>query len=341
MSILSNRLLRKLASGWQFVGDSERRTAVYKTAHEDSSTELTHKLSAEVEFPKKPNKNLGVIYAILSGLCYGFLGYFGVTILNGGLSVLNMLFWRFAIATLLLSIILLSQYRHVFKSNKENLKVIIYGAAFFAGSAILYFYSSTFIGTGLAMVIFFTYPAIVMLFNIFYYKIKMSKTYFLAFIMLLIGLLALTDLHNSSFNIFGIGLAIINAFIYACYIVASKNITTSPTISTLMVSTGAMITCFIAALIDKSFLVPQELNIWLSIIGISVVCTVLAILLLLKSMQYISTGQASMLSVLEPVFVLIFGITLLGEKVTYLQLIGAIIILAAALVTLIPQSESK
>ena len=51
-----NRLLSNLASGREFEGGLEHGTGVYTEVHEDSSTEPTYKLSAEVEFRKKSNK---------------------------------------------------------------------------------------------------------------------------------------------------------------------------------------------------------------------------------------------------------------------------------------------
>ncbi len=48
-----NRLLSKLASGREFEEGSEHRTGAYTEVREDSSTEPTYKLPAEVEFRKK------------------------------------------------------------------------------------------------------------------------------------------------------------------------------------------------------------------------------------------------------------------------------------------------
>ena len=47
------RLLQKLAYDREIKGNEARRDVVYKDVHEDSSTELTYNLPAEVEFPKK------------------------------------------------------------------------------------------------------------------------------------------------------------------------------------------------------------------------------------------------------------------------------------------------
>jgi drug/metabolite transporter (DMT)-like permease len=57
-------------------------------------------------------------------------------------------------------------------------------------------------------------------------------------------------------------------------------------------------------------------------------------LLLLKALKYIDAEKAATLSVLEPVFVLIFGIILLDEKITFIQTIGTIIVLLGALMVL-------
>ena len=50
------RPLRKLAYREEFEGDMERRTAVYTSVREDSSTGSTYKLPLEVEFPKRSNE---------------------------------------------------------------------------------------------------------------------------------------------------------------------------------------------------------------------------------------------------------------------------------------------
>jgi putative membrane protein insertion efficiency factor len=52
-SAMNIRLLSKLATAREIGGDSEQRTGVYRRVHEDSSTESTNKLSAEVAFRKK------------------------------------------------------------------------------------------------------------------------------------------------------------------------------------------------------------------------------------------------------------------------------------------------
>lgn len=278
----------------------------------------------------------GALYAISSGLCYGLMGYFGVTLMNSGLSVFNMLFWRFVIATLFVLILLLPKYQNLYKLSKESVKVLLYGIVFYGTGTITYFMASRHIGTGLSMVIFFSFPAIVMLLNIVFYRTKVSMLYYFAFAIIIVGMICLADKQALSFDILGIVLGLLSALCYACYIFSSKRIVLSPLLSTFMVSAGCMITCLLAAVMDSSLHIPIGAHNWFNIISMGLVCTALPILLLLQALKYISSEKASMLSVLEPIFVVIFGILLLDEQVTSLQIVGIVVVLSGALMTLLP-----
>jgi len=287
------------------------------------------------------HKKLGYIYAMSSGLCYGFIGYFGKILINAELSVHNMLFWRFFVATIIMLIIIVPKYQLIFQSYIESLKIFICGLILYSSSAILYFISSEYIGTGLAMVIFFIYPAIVMLFNVIFDKQKLDNIYYLSLLFLIIGIICLVDITQFKFDFIGILISLIASFSYALYIFLSKKIKISTNISTFMVSSGSMLTCLFVAIFDDSFYVPKDLNIWINIIYMASICTIIPILLFFYSIKYITSEQASLLSVLEPVFVVILGILFLNEKITIMQIAGIIITLSGAIITIIPKKSIK
>ena len=83
-------------------------------------------------------EQVGSLYAISSGLCYGFLGYFGVQLLKSNLSIANMLFWRFLVAAFFTFIILMFKGKNIFQPLTENLKITFYGIAFYGTSSITY-----------------------------------------------------------------------------------------------------------------------------------------------------------------------------------------------------------
>ncbi|STX42622.1 permease, DMT superfamily [Legionella donaldsonii] len=285
----------------------------------------------------------GAAYAALSGLFFGLIGYFGVSVINADISVSNMLFWRFLVSGLFIAILLIPSMKTSLSTTSiwELFKVTSAGALFYGACSIFYFIAAKYIGSGLSMVIFFTYPAIVMLINFLFYKQKISKIYYLAITIIFIGLVFLTHGEGIKFDVTGIGLSLLSALLYALYLIASKSSPVPSLLATLMVSIGCMVACLIAALMDNTFKVPLGINVWFNICGIGIICTALPIVLLLQGLKYISSVQASILSVLEPVFVVIFGILLLNETINFIQTLGVLILLSGALLALLSERQKK
>jgi len=282
-------------------------------------------------------ENRGALYAILSGFLYGFLGYFGLSAINGHLSASNMLFWRFFISSFVIAIILIPQIKNTKDSYKQMFNAFISGAFYYGLSTLLYFLASQYIGSGLAMVIFFTYPVLIMMLNYFFYGQEIPKIYYLAILIIFLGMVLLVDVSTLSFNLWGIFLGLFSAFFYACYIISSKRNTLSPNLSTLMVCLGCMMTSMIVALCGNSFVMPTAMTVCVHLFGIAIIATVVPILLMLHSLKYISSEKASILSVLEPVFVVIFGVILLSETLRFWSALGIVLVLAGALITLYSQ----
>ena len=280
-------------------------------------------------------KNIGAFYATLSGLFFGLIGYFGVSVIQENISVPNMLFWRFLISSLFIFFLLLPQLGNLKLTAIETLKVFIYGLIFYGSTSTLYFLSAEYTGSGIAMVIFFTYPALVMLINYLLYKQKVNRIYTLSLLIIFIGMLCLVKGSRYTFSFMGLGFGLLSSLLYAVYIIVSKKSPLAPLVSTFWVSLGAAMSCLAVALVHHSFIVPEKLSIWLNICGIGIICTALPIVFLLKGLKNISSLQASILSVLEPVFVLIFGIILLGEQVNLIQGLGILVLLSGALLSLL------
>ncbi len=285
------------------------------------------------------NEHIGTLYAIFSGFLYGLLGYFGISIIQADISVYNMLFWRFLIATLFIGLLLIPYLKTFRETPKALFKVFCFGFMFYGIGSLLYFLASLYIGTGLAMVIFFCHPAFVLLINTLFFKTKITKSYIISIILIIIGLCFMVDLHELKLDILGIGLAIISSLFYAIYIVTSKKYKIAPLNGTFVVCLGSALSSCALALIDNSLIVPSSLYVWANIFGIAIICTAVPILFLLLALKHIHSEKVAILSVLEPICVMIFGILLLDESITYTQIIGSIIVLVAALRTIKIQSN--
>lgn len=276
----------------------------------------------------------GSLYAILSGFLYGFIGYFGLNAIHAHLSPSTMLFWRFFISSVAVSFMVIPHLNEIKKEYKAMGAAFLSGALGYGVSTWLYFLGSQYIGSGLTMVIFFTYPVMIMLINYFVYRQSIPAVYYWATFVILIGMILLVDMKSLGFNLTGIAFSLASAFFYACYIVASKRNKIPPNWSTLMVCLGCMTTTLIISCGEHSLVIPSTMTTWANLLGIGLLSTVMPVLLMLYSLKYISSEKASLLSVLEPVFVVIFGVLLLGERISGWNAVGIILVLLGASVTL-------
>ena len=283
---------------------------------------------------KSINDTKGSLYAITSGFFYGFIGYFGVSIIQSNFSISNMLFWRFFVSSIMMVALLIANTKNIKANWKEIAKALVVGALFYGGSAATYFMACDYIGTGLSMVIVFTYPVVVTLSNWFFDNHKITKIYYISITIIMIGMVMLIDRTEMAFDIYGVVLAILSSLTYAMYMIASKKQMQEldPITSSFMASLSNCIMFFIIAIFTDSLVIPVGINLWINILGIGIICTALPILFLLEGMKYISSGKAALLSVLEPVCVVIVGVVLLKEHLSILQVAGIITILSGALI---------
>ncbi|MCS5711613.1 EamA family transporter [Candidatus Berkiella aquae] len=276
----------------------------------------------------------GALLALFSGLLYGLVGYFGVKLIDLDFSIAGMQFWRFFISAITVGFVLIYQNNTIKESKTVLFKTFTLGGLFYSVSAGIYFVACQYIGTGPSMVVFFTYPAFVMLINWILFKQAMPKIYFLAICLIILGMSLLVDMSEFKADALGIAIAVLSGICYAGYIVSSKNLKVSPIISTLMVSLGCATACLVYALWDKNFSLPTSYQQWAYIVAFGTITTAIPMLLFLEGLKRISSEKASILSVSEPVFVVIFGIVLLEESIELPKVVGIATILSGAILTL-------
>jgi len=273
----------------------------------------------------------------LSATLYGCLGFFGTQLIRLDFTISAMLFWRFFIAALWMLPFVFKKTKNTTAKNYNNyqlLRIFIFGGIFYGANSALYFVASRYIGTGLAMVIFFTYPLFVVLLAWAVDKHPISKPMILALISIGVGLMLLKENHTVLLNKAGIFFAIAAALFYAGYIFGSKyNARNIPSrYLTILVCAGCSLVFLIITIAKHEFIFPTSFKAWFYIIAVGIFATALPIQLLLEGLKHIQASKVAILSVLEPVVTLIVGITALHETASLLQLVGCIIILLSTVV---------
>jgi drug/metabolite transporter (DMT)-like permease len=282
------------------------------------------------------NQLHGTLLVALSGTLFGFLGYLGTQLVHLEFSIENMLFWRFLMASLwMLPGVMLLKSTQPIKAHAKStlLKILTISAFCYTGNSAFYFIAAQHIGTGLAMVIFFSFPVFVTILMWTFDGWRANRYAVAALVAVGIGLILLKGHGEDSVDLFGLGFAGLAAISYAFYIYDnqhhSKTINTR--LLTFLVCIGSTVIFLIWSLCTQTFTFPNTWHSWMYIILIGIFATALPIQLLLDGLKYISPVKASILSVLEPVVTLIIGVILLAETLTPLQLLGVLVILLGAI----------
>jgi drug/metabolite transporter (DMT)-like permease len=214
------------------------------------------------------------------------------------------------------------------------LRLASVGAVSYAGGSAFFYLSSLHIGTGPAMVIFFSFPVFVVLFSRIFDNTRLNKYVMLALIMVVTGLVLLNGVGEHNLSNKGIILALVASFCYAVYVYFSRH--SSSKVDTLWLTLFICIGCssifLVFAYANNTFQIPHGSRAWRDILILGVLATAIPIQLLLNGLKYISSVKASILSVLEPVMTVIIGVLFLHERLEWMQIIGILVILSGAMV---------
>lgn len=278
----------------------------------------------------------GVALILLSGILYGAFGYLGVKILGAPMKLNSMLFWRFVVASASMLVACFAVRPALPRTVRPWVMDFGIGALLYGGCSTLYFMATDHIGTGLAMVIFFCYPAMVILFSRVFDRVALTKISIASLALVSIGFALMGGLigghEDFQFQWTGAALAGLSALCYAAYVYLSKRELNAahPFITTLNLCLGSTALFYVLALFDGGLQVPDQPSTWIHIILLGLICTSIPIILLLEGLKTVSAGKAALLTILEPIITVGVGAALLGERVESIQVLGIIIILFGA-----------
>jgi drug/metabolite transporter (DMT)-like permease len=278
------------------------------------------------------NRQMGIAQIILSGVCFGFLGYFGKSAYAFGIKPGELLALRYFISAILtLFLILLTNRNSLFKLTRfeiiSSLMLGIFGYALFSS---FFFLALSGLSASLTVLLLYTYPVMVMILSHYLLKEYITKIGVLALIAVTIGMTMLVwgewSVSNPTYLFFGVGAA----FFYALYIIYShrflKNTPALP--SSFYVQLGAGV---VLSLIHFGSNPNRPINIlsehFVFIVSMAILCSLMAMSLFLAGLQKITSTEASILSTTEPISGVIIATVLLHEKISFFQLTGGLLIL--------------
>jgi drug/metabolite transporter (DMT)-like permease len=276
---------------------------------------------------------MGIIFILISGASFGLLPWFARTAYDHGTEPLGMLAVRFTFASIVLLAIHSFRRKEIsLPSRKLGIQLFLLGAVGYAPQATFFFFGVERIDTSLATVIFYTYPAFVVLASWVVFRHTPSVRMTACLIVAVFGT-ALTAGQISSGSGIGVALMFGAAIWYTGYILVSSKIAgqSGAFVSLTYVMVGAAVShLLLLALLRPSL--PQDTTGWLAVFAAAIVSTVIAMGFFFAGVSRIGPGEAAVFSTIEPVVSIAVGVYALDENLTTTRIIGALCVLVSVAV---------
>lgn len=277
----------------------------------------------------------GSIEISIASVGFGFLGVFGKWAFSSGLSVGELLTYRFSLAALLIWIVLLLFKPSWVKLSKKEILITallgIFGYAFFA---TLYFKAIEGVSVTLAALLLYTYPFWTNVFSHFFTHDKISKKEALCLLAASAGLVLLLWGNIEVKNIWAIFAGLASAISYAIYVLLSGHLQKNvrPISSALYVITFGAIA--LALFHRPHFEQIRQLSSFQvsTILGIALICTILPLSLELAALQKLKGKEVALLMMIEPITAAIMGALIFHESLSLRQGLGALTIAIALVI---------
>lgn len=212
-------------------------------------------------------------------------------------------------------------------ANKKDLKTIILSGLFFGAHWITYFYALQLSNVAIGMLSLFTYPVITALLEPLFFKTKLNNKHVFLGILVLVGIYFLTPEFNLKNNYtLGVIFGVISSVFYALRNILLKKKIASYNGSMLMFYQMATVTLVLwpALFIFEVNPIANDIP---ALLVLALVTTSIGHTLFVMSFKNFSISTASIMSSIQPIYGIIFGLLFLSEIPASKTLIGGFLIL--------------
>ena len=279
----------------------------------------------------------GYLCAFISAFTYGLIPLFMIPIKKEeSFSVDATLFYRFLIASGAILLFLCYQKQRLRINLREGLIISILGLLY-ALSAEFLFLAYDYLSPGIASTIFFSYPIIVALVLVLFYKEKITFPTILSLLLVVAGVGVLSIKEGSTINYIGLGISLLGALVYALYILIINKVRIEA--SGVKISFYSMLFSSLyfwvkTLILGESIAIPS-----LSLVGditlFAIITTSLSLVALVYAVRYIGSTPTAIMGAFEPIVAVLISVRLFGEALTSSLIIGGMVIIAGVLIDIV------
>ncbi|HCE54375.1 MAG TPA: EamA family transporter [Lutibacter sp.] len=225
--------------------------------------------------------------------------------------------------------------------GKRDFKAIFLSSLLFGAHWVTYFYALQLSNVAIGMLSLFTYPVITALLEPLFFKTTLNKMHILLGIIALIGIYFLAPEFNLESNITkGVLFGLLSSVFYAIRNIMMKQKVAQYQGSMLMFYQMLIVSLVLWPVLFLFEVQPTSGD-WMAIIALALFTTAVGHTLFVKSFKNFSIGTASIMSSVQPVYGVFFGLFFLNEIPSQNTLIGGFLILSTVVIESVQSNKRK
>ena len=280
-------------------------------------------------------KAKGSLYGIIAAVSYGTNPLGALYLFKAGLNVDSVLFYRYALAAVMLGMMMRIK-KIPFGISYKELGIIGGLGVLFATSSITLFSSFHYMDAGIASTLLFVYPIMVVVIMAIFFHERITLSAVLSIALALSGIALLyKGGDGATLNGTGVLLVMLSSLTYALYIVIVNR--SGIVMSSIKLSFFVLLFCIVSIIVHSTFSENCRLQplttpyMWFFALILALFPTVISLVTMTLAVHAIGSTPTAVLGALEPVTAVAIGIMVFGESFTLRLACGIVLILAAVI----------
>lgn len=272
---------------------------------------------------------LGVLLIIISAFGYALMPALSTGAYNLGMSVSQVLFYRFAIAAVFAWLYILVMRIPVKMSFKQLGFLLVIGFLGYTICSKVLFIGYQYVSGSIATMILFAHPLFVVLGESIIEKKAPSRYKWSAMVLAMIGLVVILYDPKANYSIYGLLMCFLSAITYAIYCLGltAKDIRKlHPMVVTAVVVTLSALYNLVECIQFGDLALGQAVEGWSIVLSLGVLATVIPAVTFFSGLKIVGSGSATIISAVEPAFVYWIEVVILGGELLVKNIVGGIII---------------
>jgi drug/metabolite transporter (DMT)-like permease len=283
----------------------------------------------------------GIALVLASGVAFAFAPVTAKLAYQDDIQVATLLALRFVFAAALFWVVV-AIARRPLPSRRGAVRGLVYGLVFYAIQALLLFSSVNRIDPGLAILLFYVFPALLVLPAVALGRDRFSWRRVAAIPVALAGVaLVLIGPGVGAVDALGATLALCGAVAYVAFVLAGDYLAvgTDPIVLAALMGTGAIPTFVVYGLLTDGLSLSFQSPGWIWIVGVAVV-SLIAFASFFAGLERVGPSLTGLLSTSEPVSTTVASAVIFGDSLSVVQGIGGALVIGAVVwVNLSPRAR--